>query len=214
MRAVLLGPPGAGKGTQAKLLAQRLNIPHIASGDLFRTHQERGTPLGLKAREYMERGVLVPDEITIAMVLEHILSLDRDEGFILDGFPRNLNQAEALDRALRERGRELDRVLYIRVSEGELVRRLSGRLVCRRCQTPYHLESSPPRNPGRCDVCGGELYQREDDTPEAVRRRIQVYQTETAPLVEYYRRAGKLVEVEGEGPLEEVNRRLLESLRG
>jgi adenylate kinase len=210
---VLLGPPGAGKGTQAKILAEALGLAHIASGDLFRYHQRKGTPLGLKAVEYMSQGLLVPDEITIAMVLEQDLLPVGGRAFLLDGFPRNYAQAQALDENLAGRGQHIDRAMLIKVSQDELVRRLSGRLVCRQCQAPYHEETAPPKTPGKCDLCGGELYQRQDDTPEAVRVRIRVYEAETEPLIGHYRRAGKLAEVDGVGTVEEVGQRLLGALQ-
>lgn len=213
MCIVLLGPPGAGKGTQAKLLAQHMGLAYIASGDLFRQHQEKGTPLGLQAKEYMERGELVPDEITTAMVKEELASLDQGTGCLLDGYPRNLAQARALDQALAEQGKTLNRVLSLTVPKEELVRRLSGRLICRRCQAPYHAEFSPPSAPGRCDICGGELYQRKDDSPEVVRQRIRVYEAQTEPLIRYYGDKGKLAEVDGVGDMEEVNHRLVEAVR-
>ena len=212
-RLVLLGPPGAGKGTQAKVLAGSLDVPHVASGDMFRHHQQQGTPLGVKALEYMTQGMLVPDEITIAMVLERILPPLAQNGFLLDGFPRNLVQAEALGEALAGRGLSLTKTILIKVPPDELVMRLSGRLVCRQCQTPYHRETAPPKTPGVCDSCGGELYQRQDDTPEAIRMRIQVYEDETQPLVEYYSRDNCLAEVDGVGMVEEISRRLLQSLQ-
>ena len=212
-RLILLGPPGAGKGTQAKTLAGRLDVPHVASGDLFRHHQQQGTPLGVKALEYMTQGMLVPDEITIAMVMERILPPLAQNGFLLDGFPRNLIQAEALDQALAGRGQEITKTILIKVPVDELVTRLSGRLVCRQCQAPYHKETTPPKTPYVCDFCGGELYQRQDDTPEAIRTRIQVYEDETQPLVEYYDRDNCLAEVDGVGGVEEISRRLLQALQ-
>ncbi|GBD11443.1 Adenylate kinase [bacterium HR23] len=209
---VLLGPPGAGKGTQAVLLAQRLDLVHIATGDLLREHQRQGTPLGLQARSYMEKGLLVPDNLVIQMLLERLRKPDcLQRGCVLDGFPRTLEQARALDEALGPNG--VERVVLVQVSEGELVRRLGGRWICRTCQRPYHTVSSPPKVPGRCDVDGGELYQREDDRPEAVRQRLRVYQEQTAPLVAYYRRQGKLVEVNGEGEVEAVHRSILEAVQ-
>jgi adenylate kinase len=212
-RLILLGPPGAGKGTQAKMLAEELGLAHISSGDLFRHHQQQGTPLGLKTVEYVSHGLLVPDEITIAMVLERVLQPVGGTPFLLDGFPRNLVQAEALDDGLGGRGYRVDRVILIKVPQEELVTRLSGRLVCRQCQTPYHEHTAPPETPGKCDRCGGELYQREDDTTEAVKVRIQVYHDETEPLVQYYTRTGILVEIDGVGRVDEVGHRLLESLK-
>lgn len=212
MRSVLLGAPGSGKGTQAGIISDRLGIVHIASGDLFREAASRGDEIGKQAKNYMERGLLVPDEITISMILERIAAADCAEGFILDGFPRTLDQAKALDMALRERGEAIDKVLYIRVATDELVRRLSGRSICRGCQTPYHEVSSPPKVAGTCDLCGGELYQRPDDLPQTVRKRLEVYFTETAPLIDYYRKAVKLVEIEGEGEIEEIGERLIDAL--
>ena len=213
MCLVLLGPPGAGKGTQAKMLAQTLGVPHIASGDLFRYHQRKGTPLGLKAMEYMGQGLLVPDEITIAMVLEQLLNPGAQKGSLLDGFPRNLAQAEALDEALAGRGQEVHRAIFIKVPEEELVRRLTGRLVCSQCQAVYHRENFPTARPGKCDLCGGELDQRQDDTLEALGTRMQVYRDETQPVLDYYCRAGKLVEVDGLGTVVEVGHRLIPSLQ-
>jgi len=212
MRSVLLGAPGSGKGTQAGIISNRLGIAHIASGDLFREAASRGDEIGKQAKNYMERGLLVPDEITISMILERISADDCAEGFILDGFPRTLDQAKALDMALRERGEAIDKVLYIRVATDELVRRLSGRSICRGCQTPYHEVSSPPKVAGTCDLCGGELYQRPDDLPQTVRKRLEVYFTETAPLIDYYRKEAKLVEIEGEGEIEEIGERLIDAL--
>jgi adenylate kinase len=212
MRSVLLGAPGSGKGTQAGIISNRLGIAHIASGDLFREAASRGDEIGRKAKHYMERGILVPDEITIRMILERISAADCAEGFILDGFPRTLDQAKALDMALRERGEAIDKVLYIRVATDELVRRLSGRSICRGCQTPYHEVSSPPTVEGICDLCGGELYQRPDDLPETVIKRLEVYFTETAPLIDYYRKEAKLVEIKGEGEIEDIGERLIDAL--
>ena len=212
-RLILLGPPGAGKGTQAKMLAGSLDVPHVASGDLFRHHQQQGTPLGVKTLEYMAQGMLVPDEITIAMVLERILPPLAQNGFLLDGFPRNLAQAEALDEALAGRGQSITRAILIKVPLDALVMRLSGRLVCHQCQTPYHRDTAPPRTPDVCDSCGGQLYHRQDDAPEAIRVRIQVYEDETQPLVEYYGRDNCLAEVDGVGTVEEISRRLLRSLQ-
>ncbi len=212
MRFVLLGAPGSGKGTQAGVISERLGIAHVASGDLFREAVTRGDELGRQAKSYMEKGFLVPDELTIRMILERIVAPDCAKGFILDGFPRTLEQATALDRALGERGETIDRVFYIKVATEELVRRLSGRFICRSCQTPYHLVSSPPKVEGRCDLCSGELYQRPDDLPETVRKRIEVYFEETAPLIDYYKEAGKLVEINGEGEIGGIGERLIAAL--
>ena len=208
MKVVLLGPPGAGKGTQAARIAEYLDVPSVASGDLFRDHQKRDTELGRLARSYMQRGVLVPDEVTISMVTEWIETEAGTGGFLLDGFPRTLGQAEALDGAFSNAD-GLDCVLYIRVSNDELVRRLTGRLVCRGCGATFHRVSNPPPAHGACEDCGGELYEREDDRPEAVGKRLEVYFSETAPLIDYYREAGILREVDGEQSIDEVGRVLI-----
>ena len=213
MYIILLGAPGAGKGTQAVTLARELKLVHVATGDLFRQALEQQTELGLKAKAYMEKGVLVPDEITIQMVLERILAPDCEGGAILDGFPRNANQASALDERLAEQSRAIDMVIYIKVSREELISRLGGRWICRQCQAPYHEVNSPPRVAGKCDRCGGELYQRPDDTPETVAKRLEVYFSDTAPLIEYYTQAGKLVEVAGEGDVAEVTERIMAAVR-
>ena len=209
MYIVFLGAPGAGKGTQAAAVAGELNLAHIASGDLFRQAVEQGTELGKKAKTYMEKGILVPDEITIEMVLERLSMPDCANGVILDGFPRNLAQAEALDKALAKQNKAIDKAVYIKVPEKELLRRLSGRWICRNCQTVYNIIDSPPEVGGKCDKCGGELYQRPDDTPQTVKKRLKVYFAETAPLIDYYARRGKLSEVEGEGSVDEVTRKIV-----
>jgi len=206
---ILLGAPGAGKGTQAAYLAQKLNLVHIASGDLFRQALEQDTDLGRQARSFMEDGALVPDEITTKMVLERLADLDCESGVVLDGFPRNLPQAEALDKALTGSSRAIDSVVYIRVSPEVLLRRLSGRWICRNCQAPYHELDSLPQVKGRCDRCGGELYQRPDDIAETVKKRLMVYFGETAPLIDYYTRTGRLVEVDGEGSVEDAGKRVV-----
>jgi adenylate kinase len=208
---VLLGPPGAGKGTQAERLENALKLPHVASGDLFRENMKNATQLGLLAKKYIDQGQLVPDDVTIAMVRERLQRSDCDQGAILDGFPRTQPQAESLDKMLAEMGQKLDGVLYIAVPDEELVRRLSGRWICRQCQTPYHAIFSPPAKEGVCDECGGKLYQRDDDRPETVRARLKVYHQQTAPLIDYYRQAGLLVEVDGAGDIETVSTALLEA---
>ena len=213
MYIIFLGAPGAGKGTQASIAAQKLDLVHIASGDLFRQAIEQGTELGIQAKSYMEKGKLVPDEITIRMVLERVSASDFESGAILDGFPRNLEQAEALDKALTEQTKAIDRVVYVKVSEEELLKRLGGRWICRNCQAPYHTISSPPEVWGKCDKCGGELYQRPDDSVETVRKRLEVYFAQTAPLIDYYSRAGKLLEVDGEGSVDEVSERIISALQ-
>ena len=214
MYIIFLGAPGVGKGTQAAYVAQKLNLVHIASGNLFRQAIERGTELGMQTKSYMERGVLVPDPISIRIVLERMSAPDCEPGVILDGFPRNLKQAEALDKALAQQAKAIDKVIYIKVSEEELIKRLSGRWVCRNCQTPYNIISSPPKVWGKCDKCGGELYQRPDDTVEAIKKRLEVYFAETAPLIDYYTRAGKLLEIDGERGVDKVGRRIVTALHG
>ncbi len=198
MHVILLGAPGSGKGTQAATLAKTLGVAHIASGDLFREEQARGTKLGLLAKKYMERGELVPDEVTIKMILERIARPDCARGYILDGFPRTLEQAQALEEALGAgKGKGIDRVVYIEVPEAELLRRLSGRWICRASQHPYHLVSAPPKAPGKCDIDGSELFQRPDDTEETARRRLKVYFEQTAPLIAFYKGKKKLAQVNG-----------------
>jgi len=211
---VILGAPGAGKGTQASAVAEKLKAAHTATGDMFREAQEQETELAGQARSYMEKGQLVPDDITIRMVLERIVAPDCVNGVVFDGFPRNLKQAEALDEALVEQGKAVDKVVYIKVSEAELLERLSGRWICRQCQAPYHTHNSPPKTPGKCDRCGGSLYQRADDTVETVKERLRVYFAQTAPLIDYYTRAGKLLEVDGEGGVDEVRERILALIGG
>lgn len=211
MRLILLGPPGVGKGTQAQLIAGRLGLAHIATGDMFREAVRQGTELGVLARSYMDRGDLVPDQVTIRMLLERIRQPDAAKGFMLDGFPRNLTQADALDQALAAEGSDIDRVLLIEAPDEELVRRLSGRWLCRSCGSVYHEQSNPPAQAGVCDRCGGQLYQREDDRPETVRTRLQV-QKPPADLVGHYRRKGILREVNGDQPLERVTEDLLQAL--
>jgi len=210
---IFVGAPGAGKGTQASTVAQKLNLVHISSGDLFRQALAQGTELGKQVKAYMEKGVLVPDRITIQMVMERLSAPDAEKGIILDGFPRNLPQAEALESALAQQGKAIDKVVYIEVAEAELLSRLSNRWLCRRCQAVYNIVNSPPSIEGKCDKCGGELYQRPDDEPETVKKRLDVYFAETAPLIAYYRRQGKLVEVAGEGGVAEVTRRIVSALR-
>ena len=212
MYIVFLGASGAGKGTQAAKVAQTLNLAHLATGDLFRQAQVKNTGTSRLLRSYMDKGKLVPDEITIRMVSEHLLSKGNTAGVVFDGFPRNLKQAEALDKVLAELGQILDKVVYINVAEKELLSRLSGRWICRKCQTPYHTVTAPPKVQGKCDRCGGDLYQRADDTEETVKKRLDVYFAETAPLVDYYARSGKLLEIDGEGSVESVERRIVESL--
>lgn len=213
MYLILLGAPGGGKGTQAKFLSQKFGIPQIATGDLFRQAVEEKTELGLLAKSYMDKGALVPDDITVKMVLEQIKGGDCQSGCIFDGFPRTLEQAEALDEALAATGKAIDRAIYIQVSEKNLIRRISGRWLCRQCQTPYHEVTSPPRIAGICDKCGGKLYQRPDDTEKTIRERLKVYLAQTLPLLDYYRKRGRLIEVNGDAEIEEVTERVMKALQ-
>jgi adenylate kinase len=209
---VLLGPPASGKGTQAGLLREALGLPHVASGDLFRENLKHETELGRKAKAYMDRGELVPDNVTIAMVMDRLSRPDTDAGAILDGFPRTIAQAEALDEALAARGQAIDVVPYIKVPEEVLVERVSGRRICRVGGETYHVLYNPPRQPGVCDIDGGELYQREDDKPETVRKRLQVYWEQTSPLIDYYSQQGVLVEIDGTQSIEQVQADLREAV--
>ena len=210
LRLVLFGPPGAGKGTQSKLLTDRFRLAHVSSGDLFRKNLQKGTPLGLRAEEFMAQGILVPDEVTIDIILSEVMSINTEDGFILDGFPRNMRQALELEGALTTQSRGLDYVVHIDVSEPELVRRLGGRYICRGCQAPYRVETDAELQ--ACERCAGELYQREDDRPEAVKKRIVVYREETLPLLNFYGDRGILVEVPGGDTIEKVNRRIVAAL--
>lgn len=211
---VMVGAPGAGKGTQADLISARLGLPKIASGDLFRDNLQRQTELGQLAKAYMDRGELVPDDVTVRMVAERLSRPDCTQGAVLDGFPRNIAQAQALEAILQERGEAVRLVPYIRVSEAELLDRLSGRWMCRAAQHAYHERHNPPKVPGVCDLDGSPLYQRDDDKPETVRRRIQVYLEQTAPLLDYYRQRGLLVEINGEQPIEKVYSEIVGYLAG
>ncbi|MFD0399105.1 adenylate kinase [Kitasatospora sp. NPDC059811] len=214
MRIVLVGPPGAGKGTQAHLLAKTLSIPHISTGDLFRANIGQGTPLGLEAKSYMDAGRLVPDEVTIGMAKDRMLQEDAAGGFLLDGFPRNLGQAKALDEFLVEQGIKLDGVLDLEVPEDEVVRRIAGRRLCRNDGGHvFHVDYNPPKAAGVCDECGGELYQRSDDTEDKVRTRLEVYHTETEPIIDYYVQQGLVATISALGKVDEVTRRAIEALK-
>jgi adenylate kinase len=204
VRLILLGPPGAGKGTQARVLAREWAVPQIATGDMLREAVAAGTPLGLQAKRIMDEGGLVPDDVIVGLIAERLREADAANGFILDGFPRTIGQAEALDRLLKDLGQSLDAVVYFKVAEPELIRRLTGRRLCRQCQTAYHMVSAPPRREGVCDRCGGSLYQRDDDGEATVRNRLAVYQRQTAPLLDYYRDRGQLATVDGEGTIDTV----------
>ena len=213
MYIIFLGAPGAGKGTQAAIVAQKLGMLHLATGDLFRQALEQETELGMQAKSYMEKGMLVPDDITIRMVLEKLATPDCKAGVILDGFPRNLPQAEALDKALAQRGKAIDKAVFIKISEDKLLNRLGGRWICRHCQASYHEINSPPRVQDKCDICGGELYQRPDDNIETIKKRLDVYFAETAPLIDYYAQADKLLEIDGQGDIEEISQDIVAALQ-
>ncbi|RAG82926.1 adenylate kinase [Streptacidiphilus pinicola] len=214
MRIVLVGPPGAGKGTQAALLAQTLSIPHVSTGDLFRANISQGTELGRLAKSIMDTGKLVPDEVTIAMVKDRLQHADAENGFLLDGFPRNTAQAVALDEILKEFGIALDGVLDLEVPEDEVVRRIAGRRLCRNDSAHiFHVLYNQPKVEGVCDICGGELYQRSDDSEETVRTRLEVYHTETEPIIEYYAKQGLVTTISALGKVDEVTGRAIAALR-
>ena len=213
MRLVLVGPPGAGKGTQAQFIAQHAGVPNISTGDIFRTNVTSGTELGLRAKQFMDRGDLVPDDVTIEMVRARLAEPDTKPGFLLDGFPRTVPQAEVLEDMLREQGTKLDVVLELVVDNDEVVRRLSGRRTCRSCNRIWHVDFDPPVTEGVCDVDGGELYQRADDEPDTVQNRLGVYDRQTAPLVEHYARRGLLIGLDATGPVDDVTERAVDALR-
>jgi adenylate kinase len=211
---VLLGAPGSGKGTQAEQICRQFKLMHIATGDLFRENLKNQTELGRLAKTYMDKGELVPDDVTAAMLRERLAQPDTEGGIILDGFPRTLPQAESLTEIMASAGRRIGGVLYIKVSDEELVNRLSGRWICRNCQTPFHTKFNPPAKEGVCDACGGELYQRNDDKPETVRARLKTFHKQTAPLIDYYAEAGLLTEVDGEGEVSEITDRVIAVVEG
>jgi len=213
VRAVLVGPPGAGKGTQAQFIASHLAIPKISTGDIFRTNVSTGTALGRRAKDYMDRGDLVPDEVTIAMVTSRLQEDDAQAGFILDGFPRNVPQAETLKKLLSDWDTRLDIVLELVVDDDEVVRRLSGRRTCRRCGRVWHATFDPPSRRDRCDDCDGELFQRDDDREETIRHRLDVYAQQTQPLIAFYADEGTLLGIDATGPVEEITGRALAALR-
>ncbi|MFE9023196.1 adenylate kinase [Streptomyces sp. NPDC007808] len=214
MRIVLVGPPGAGKGTQAAFLAKNLSIPHISTGDLFRANISRQTELGKLAKSYMDAGNLVPDEVTIGMAKDRMEQPDAEGGFLLDGFPRNVSQAEALDEMLQSESMKLDAVLDLEVPEEEVVKRIAGRRICRKDSSHvFHVTYSRPKQEGVCDACGGELYQRDDDSEETVRKRLEVYHTQTEPIIDYYKAQGLVVTISALGKVEEVTARAMEALQ-
>lgn len=197
MKIIMLGAPGAGKGTQAKKIAKKYGIPHISTGDIFRANIKNGTELGRKAKEFMDQGLLVPDELTCDLVVDRISQPDTSKGYILDGFPRTIPQAEALTDALLERGEKIDYAIDVEVPDENIIRRMSGRRACLACGNTYHVENNAPKVEGICDACGEKLTLREDDKPETVKKRLSVYHAQTQPLIDYYRAAGALVEVDG-----------------
>jgi adenylate kinase len=207
-----MGPPGAGKGTQAAGLIEKFQIPHISTGDMFRAAIKTGTTLGLKAKEYMDAGALVPDEVTIGIVAERLAEADCANGFLLDGFPRTIAQADALDKILVDLQMKLDGVLNIEVDDAKLLARLTGRRICRQCGATYHMVFNPPSTDGVCDKCGGELYQRSDDTLETAKNRLDVYNLQTQPLIEYYRGKGILMEINGDQDISKVLEDILAAL--
>ncbi len=209
MNLILLGPPGCGKGTQAKILIDTYHIPQISTGDILREAIKKESPLGIEAKIHMDQGSLVPDHLVIKIIEERLKQADCNRGFVLDGFPRTVAQAEAMDTTLSEMGSKLEYVFSIEVADGELVRRLTGRRVCRKCGESYHIEFNPPRQEGLCDSCQGELYQRDDDKEETIRNRLKVYQDQTSPLISFYQRTDVLHSMDGIGSIEEIKERLL-----
>ncbi len=204
MKIIMLGAPGAGKGTQAKQIAAKYQIPHISTGDIFRANIKNGTDLGKKAKEYMDQGLLVPDELTCDLVMDRIGETDCENGFVLDGFPRTIPQAEALDAALTKVGAKMDYAIDVDVPDENIVHRMSGRRACLNCGATYHIEAIPPKKEGICDTCGSELVLRDDDKPETVQKRLDVYHEQTQPLIDYYKEQGILKSVDGTLPMEEV----------
>ncbi len=214
MRIILLGPPGAGKGTQAKDLVTKYGIPQISTGDILRKNLADKTPLGLEAKKYMDKGELVPDSVVVGIVRDRLKESDCKKGYILDGFPRTVPQAEALDAALAEMKTPIDKVLSIEVPDSELVKRLGGRRTCRSCQAGYHVMFKPSKKEGVCDSCGGELYQRDDDKEEAIKNRLKVYMASTAPLIGYYKNKGMLATIDGVGDMKVILDRMVKALKG
>ncbi|MEJ5348407.1 MAG: adenylate kinase [Desulfosoma sp.] len=208
MNIILLGPPGAGKGTQAKRMIERYGIPQISTGDMLRAALKAGTPLGLEAKKYMDQGALVPDAVVVGLVKERIQQEDCKKGYMLDGFPRNVSQAETLDGMLKELGQKIDHVVCIDVPDQELIQRLTGRRTCRECGAGFHVMFDPPKKEGICDKCGGQLYQRDDDNEATVTSRLKVYADQTKPLIEYYEKQGKLRKIHGLGSIDEIFERI------
>ena len=213
MRLILVGPPGAGKGTQAVHIAAHFGIPHISTGDIFRANLKEGTPLGLKAKEYMDSGNLVPDEVTNEMVKDRLTHPDTANGFLLDGYPRNVVQAGVLRAALAEKSTPLDAVLELATDDAVIIARLSGRRTCKNCSASFHVEFNKPQVDGKCDACGGDLYQREDDKEEVIKHRLSVYAEQTAPIISFYREEGLLISMSAEGDVEEITQRAISALK-
>ncbi len=204
MKIIMLGAPGAGKGTQAKMIAEKYGVPHVSTGDIFRANIKNGTELGMEAKKYMDQGLLVPDELTVRILLDRVAQKDCENGYVLDGFPRTIPQAEVLDEALTELGDKIDYAIDVNVPDENIVRRMSGRRACLTCGATYHIEHIPPRQEGICDKCGSELVLRDDDKPETVKNRLAVYHEQTQPLIDFYEKKGVLRTVDGTLPMEEV----------
>ena len=212
MRLVLLGPPGAGKGTQASAIVKKYNIPHISTGDIFRANIKEGTELGKKAKEYMDKGLLVPDDVVVSIVKDRLTKEDCKEGFLLDGFPRTVNQADALDKELSQMGIKLDKVVNIDANKEILITRAIGRRICRECGATYHIKFNPSKVENVCDIEGGQLFQRDDDKEETVAKRIEVYLKETQPLIDYYKEKGLILNVDGTKPINEIFEEIVKAL--
>ncbi len=204
MKIIMLGAPGAGKGTQAKMIAERYQIPHVSTGDIFRANIKNGTELGKQAKEYMDKGLLVPDELTVKILLDRVAQPDCKNGYVLDGFPRTIPQAEVLDEALKNLGESIDYAVNVEVPDENIVKRMSGRRACLKCGATYHIEHIPPKQEGICDTCGSELVLRDDDKPETVQNRLKVYHEQTQPLIDFYTAKGVLKTVDGTQPMEKV----------
>jgi adenylate kinase len=213
MNLILLGPPGAGKGTQAKMMIDRYRIPQISTGDILRAALKERTPLGLKAKEYMDKGLLVPDEVVIDIIQVRLKEADCRDGYILDGFPRTVAQAQALDKVLSAMNSGIDHVISIDVDKGELIKRLTGRRTCRQCGRGYHAIFDPPLNKGLCDKCQGELYQRDDDNEDTVRNRLEVYDSQTFPLIQYYKEKNLVRSIDGQGGIQQIFDRIVQVLK-
>lgn len=214
MNVLFMGPPGAGKGTQAEVIVNEFGIPHISTGDAFRLAMKQGTPVGMKAKEYIDKGLLVPDDVTVGIVRERLQQSDCENGFLLDGFPRTLSQAEALEELLNGLGRKLEHVINLKVDRDKLMARLTGRRICKSCGSTYHVIFNPPAQEGVCDKCGGELYQRSDDNEESVGTRLDEYINKTAPLLKFYEDKGLLRQVDGEQEIDSVSKEIVSILRG